>query len=433
MNAIGKIPSSPGKINSFLLLLRWSGRLFPFHLAALLALSLVGYVLLISFVMEPPANAQEFTIFTKTQDQRFPACTSSTQPQCDRFNASQPACTLTLATSCRGYDPTRNISSGLSTPINCPDILTNCPAPADGALELFMRLGPGEVTGNMNGRIQAADGSLCKEISSTGTQFCAGIGNINLGIEKYSPLTQNDNAPCVGLFNASSPTGTGTPNPAEGCTNPTGNGSDTAGLTSADGFHGFSEGFARNDDFFPGAIEHAGFRFGVNFKWMDQSDLNVCNQNRAGMTQFNSNCTYTTQTVEQVTALDAALGIGTLANPGPGDQYVQVNILGWSSQNTGDLYTTSGNSTAQAAGINPRISWKQTIQDPNFSGLSGYNDETNGAFTYCHGAHNTSSDPCFAVVLPDAIYPTGTSQTIGDFKSCLHYDPSTGKTGGACP
>lgn len=404
---------------------------FPFETAVLLIFVSFGSTLLMSLVPDL-ANAQEFVIFTKTQDQRFPACSSASQPQCERFNSSQPACTINIF-SCRGYDPTRNISSGLSTPINCPDIQTNCPAPADGALELFMRLGPGEATGNMHGRIQAVDGTLCKEISSTGTLRCAGVGNINLGIEKYNPKSQDDNAPCVGILNGSSPTGTGTPNPAEECTNPTGNGSNTAGMTSADGFHGFSEQFSRNDDFFPGAIEHAGFKFGVSFKWMDQSNLATCNQNRTGMVQHTSACTYSDQSVEQVTALDSDLGIGTRANPGPGDQLVQINILGWSTKNNDDFYTTAGNAATQATGINPRIAWKQWIKDPNFSGLAGYDDEMNGAFTYCHGAHNTSGDPCFAVVLPDAIYPTGTSQTIGDFKSCLHYDPSTGKTGGTCP
>lgn len=378
--------------------------------------------------------SQEFVIFTKTQDQRFPACTSASQSQCERFNASQPACAAPLPTfTCRGYDPTRNISSGLTTPINCPDIQTNCPAPADGALELFMRLGPGEATGNMHGRIQGVDGTLCKEISPLAPNKCAGVGNLNLGIEKFNPKSQDDNAPCVGLFNASSPTGTGNPNPAEECTNPTGNGSNTAGMTSADGFHGFSEQFSRNDDFFPGAIEHAGFKFGVNFKWMDQSNLAVCNQNRTGMAQHVSNCTYADQSIEQVTALDSDLGIGTRLNPGPGDQLVQINILGWSAKNNDDIYTTSGNAAAQSTGINPRIAWKQWIKDPNFSGLSGYDDEMNGEFTYCHGAHNTAADPCFSVVLPDAIYPTGTSQTIGDFKSCLFYDPSTGTTKGTCP
>ena len=405
-----------------------------FSTATLLVLALLGSTLLISIIFGGSANAQEFVIFTKTQDQRFPACSSTSQSQCERFNSSQPACTINIF-SCRGYDPTRNVSSGLTTPINCPDVQTNCPAPADGALELFMRLGPGEATGNMHGRIQGVNGSICKEISSLdpASKLCAGVGNLNLGIEKYNPKSQDDNAPCVGLFDASSPTGTGTPNPAEECTNPTGNGSNTAGMTSADGFHGFTEQFSRNDDFFPGSIEHAGFKFGVSFKWMDQSTLATCNQNRTGMVQHTSTCTYADQSVEQVTALDSDLGIGTRANPGPGDQVVQINILGWSAKNNDDIYTTSGNATTQATGINPRIAWKQTIKDPNFSGLSGNDDEMNGAFTYCHGAHNISGDPCFAVVLPDAIYPTGTSQTVGDFKSCLYYDPSTGTTGGTCP
>ncbi|MDC4226943.1 MAG: hypothetical protein MPW15_22560 [Candidatus Manganitrophus sp.] len=241
---------------------------------------------MVFLVSEKSADAQEFVIFTKTQDQRFPACSSASQAQCERFNSSQPACTINIF-SCRGYDPTRNISSGLNTPINCPDLQTNCPAPADGALELFIHLGPGEATGNMHGRIQGANGNICKEISSVdpSSELCAGIGNLNLGIEKYNPKSQDDNAPCVGLFNASSATGTGNPNPAEDCTNPTGNGSNTAGMTSADGFHGFSEQFARNDDFFPGAIEHAGFKFDVSFKWMDQNTLATCNQNRSGMVQ----------------------------------------------------------------------------------------------------------------------------------------------------
>lgn len=402
--------------------------------ALLGALILLGFTLLVLLASEQPANAQEFVIFTKTQDQRFPACSSASQAQCERFNSSQPACTINIF-SCRGYDPTRNISSGLNTPINCPDLQTNCPAPTDGALELFIHLGPGEATGNMHGRIQGVNGSICKEISSAdpSSKLCAGVGNLNLGIEKYNPKSQDDNAPCVGIFNASSPTGTGDPNPAEDCTNPTGNGSNTAGMTSADGFHGFSEQFARNDDFFPGAIEHAGFKFDVSFKWMDQNTLATCNQNRTGMVQHTSPCTHASQSVEQVTALDSDLGIGTRANPGPGDQVVHINVLGWSAKNNDDTFTTPGNAATQATGINPRIAWQQTIKDPNFSGLSGYDDEMNGAFTYCHGAHNNPGDPCFSVVLPDAIYPTGTSQTIGDFKSCLSYDPSTGNTEGACP
>lgn len=412
------------------------------------ALLIIGFLFLVSPVFLPlfegRARAQEFVIFTRGQDLRAPSgCAAATAGPCERYNASQPPCPTGVSVfSCRGYDPTQNISSGLSTPINCPDLQTNCPTPPDGAIDLFIHLGPGEATGNMWGRIQGVNGSVCKEISSAdpSSKYCSGVGNLNLGIEKYNPKTQLDNAPCVGVLNAGSALGTA--NPAEACTNPTGNGVDTAG----DPTHGFSEQFARNDDFFPGAPEHAGFVFGVTFKWMDQGDLAVCNQNRSGMTQYptGSTCTYATQSVQQVTGLDPSLGIGTRAAPGPGDQIAQMDILGWSAKNRGmtdpvsglrsdDIYTTPGNAAAQATGINPRIAWKQWIVDPNFSGLSGYEDESNGAFTYCHGAHNTSSDPCFAAVLPDAIYPTGTSQTIGDFKSCLHYDPSTQTTSGTCP
>ena len=404
------------------------GRLFSKESALFF---IAAFLLLIPAV---DVRAQEFVIFTKTQDQRSPACASASAPQCERFNASQPPCSPGLNVfSCRGYDPTRNLSSGLSTPVNCPDLLTNCPAPPDGALELFMRLGPGEATGNMHGRIQGVNGKLCKELSSDpDSLFCSGVGNINLGIEKFNPKSQDDNAPCVGILNASSSTGTGDPNPAEDCFVPTGNGVNTAGMP--DGSHGFSEQFLRNDDFAPGAIEHAAFHISSTFKWMDESDLSgKCNSNRAGMSQFTSNCTYVTQTVRQITGLDASLGIGTLAAPGLGDQVAEMDILGWSAQNRGDIYTTPGNAAVQAGGINPRIDWKQTFVDPNFSGLSGFQSEQHGSFTYCHGAHNTSGDPCSTVVLPDAVYPTGTSQTTGDFKSCLHYDPSTGITGGTCP
>lgn len=394
---------------------------------------LLGAIFLLLLVPAADVGAQEFVIFTKTQDQRFPACSSASAPQCERFNASQPPCGATLNVfSCRGYDPTRNISSGLTTPINCAELPSNCPAPADGALELFMRLGPGEATGNMHGRIQGVNGKLCREISSAdpGSEFCGGVGNINLGIEKFNPKSQDDSAPCVGLFDASSETGTGLPH--GDCANPTGNGVNTAGMP--DGSHGFSEEFFRNDDFAPGAIEHAGFRFSSTFKWMDESDLaGKCNKNRNGMAQHGSNCTYAAQSVQQVTGLEASLGIGTLAAPGPGDQVATIDILGWSAQNSGDLYTTPGDASAQGAGINPRIDWKQTFVDPNFSGLSGFRSEQSGSFVYCQGAHNVPGDPCFSVVLPDAIYPTGTSQTVGNFKSCLSYDPSTGRTGGTCP
>jgi hypothetical protein len=323
----------------------------------------------------------------------------------------------------------------LTTPINCADLqsVSTCPAPADGALELFMRLGPGEATGNMHGRIQGVNGAICKELSSadSASQYCAGVGHLNLGIEKFNPKSQADNAPCVGLLNTGSLTGTGLPNPAEECFTPTGNGKNTAG--SADGLHGFSEQFLRNDDFFPGSIEHAAIRFSSTFKWMDESDLsNKCNKNRTNMAQHTSNCTFASQSVQQVTGLEAALGIGTLSAPGPGDQVTQMDILGWSAKNDGDIYTVSGDATAQGVAINPRIDWKQTFVDPNFSGLSGFRSEQNGAFVYCHGDHH-AGDPCAAVVLPDAIYPTGTSQTLGDFTSCLHYDPSTKTTGGVCP
>lgn len=108
------------------------------------------------------------------------------------------------------------------------------------------------------------------------------------------------------------------------------------------------------------------------------------------MVQHTSPCTHAAQSVEQVTALDSNLGIGTRANPGPGDQVIHINVLGWSAKNNDDTYTTPGNAATQATGINPRIAWQQTIKDPNFSGLSGYDDEMNGAFTYCHGAHNNS-------------------------------------------
>ena len=295
-----------------------------------------------------------------------------------------------------GFDPTKLLSHSFPGEIGGT-------AAIDSALELFVVIGPGEITGNPFGQLLDKASTVCSEMGGPIGHECQGLNNISLGRAKFNTATQKDlppsAGPCTDSFGtitaSSSPNSFSNPPPNSEITCPA---DDTAGY--------LHNNFVTQGDFFPFQLIHVGFDSIISFEAVpggttSPKTLVPCTA-PAGWTCVNSS-----QTVKQVTGVFNDLGTGSFSAPGAGDQVVVNNVAAWSVQSKGDLKFTS-----------PTIAWTQQVTDPDFSGvaLEGFDELTSGSFTYCQGSH-APGGPCEANNVPEVSYTSGDSQRNGTFST----------------
>ncbi|MCG3117258.1 MAG: hypothetical protein LLH30_16440 [Candidatus Manganitrophus sp. SA1] len=299
-----------------------------------------------------------------------------------------------------GFDPSKLLTHSFPGEIGGT-------AAIDSALELFVVLGPGEITGNPFGQLLDKTSTICSEMGGPIGHECQGLNNISLGRAKFNTATQRDIPPSTGpcfdtgpnpdveITESSSPSSFSNPPPFGQVDCPA---NDTAGY--------LHNNFVTQGDFFPFQLIHVGFDSIISFEAVpggttSPKTLVPCTA-PAGWTCVNSS-----QTVEQVTGVFNDLGTGSFSAPGAGDQVVVNNVAAWSVQAKGDLKFTS-----------PTIAWTQQITDPDFSGvaLEGFDELTSGSFTYCQGSH-APGGPCEASNVPETSYTSGESQRNGTFST----------------
>lgn len=295
-------------------------------------------------------------------------------------------------------------------------------ASIDSALELFVTLGPGEVTGNMHGQLLDRTGTTCTEMGGPIGHECAGVNNISLGRAKFNPASQGDTPPSSGSCvdstgkiisknpnDTNPPFSTTSPSSPYTLTNPPPNAGITCSANDTAGY--LRHTFTTQGDFFPFQINHVGFDSVINYEAAPGQTASP----KTGVlctAPIGSTCVNSSQTVKQVTGVFGDLGTGTFSSPGAGDQLVINNIAAWSVQGNGDLKFTS-----------PTIAWTQQVVDPDFSGVAiqGFNELVSGSFTYCQGPHVLSAGittaPCQNNDVPVASYTTGNSQFNGAFST----------------
>ncbi len=295
-----------------------------------------------------------------------------------------------------GFDPSKLLSHSFPGEVGGT-------AAIDSALELFVVLGPGEITGNPFGQLLDKTGTICSEMGGPIGHECQGLNNISLGRSKFNTATQNDLPPSAGpcsdsfgvLTATSSPNNFSNPPPDAQITCPA---NDTSGY--------MHNNFVTQGDFFPFQVTHVGFDSVIDFEAVpggttSPHSLIACTA-APGWTCVNSS-----QTMKQVTGVFNDLGTGSINAPGAGDQIVVNSIAAWSVQSKGDLKFTP-----------PTIAWTQQVTDPDFSGFAteGFDELTSGSFTYCQGSH-ASGGPCEANNVPQVSYTSGDSQRNGTFST----------------
>lgn len=295
-----------------------------------------------------------------------------------------------------GFDPSKLLSHSFPGEVGGT-------ASIDSALELFVVLGPGEITGNPFGQLLDKDSTVCSEMGGPIGHECQGLNHISLGRAKFNTATQKDIPPSAGpctdsfgvITDSSIPNNFKNPPPESQITC---NANDTAGY--------LHNNFVTQGDFFPFQLIHVGFDSVISFEAVPGGKISprtlVACTAPAGWTCVNSS-----QTVKQVTGVFNDLGTGSFEAPGAGDQIVVNNVAAWSVQSKGDLKFTS-----------PTIAWTQQITDPDFSGvaLQGFDELTSGSFTYCQGSH-ASGGPCETSNVPQVSYTSGDSQRNGTFST----------------
>lgn len=297
-----------------------------------------------------------------------------------------------------GFDPSKLLTHSFPGEIGGT-------AAIDSALELFVVLGPGEITGNPFGQLLDKTSTICSEMGGPIGHECQGLNHISLGLAKFNTATQKDIPPSAGacfdtgaaieITASSTPSSFSNPPPSAQIDCPANN---TAGY--------LYNNFTTRGDFFPFQLIHVGFDSIISFEAVpggttSPKTLIPCTA-PAGWTCINSS-----QTVEQVTGVFNDLGTGSMSAPGAGDQVVVNNVAAWSVQAKGDLKFTS-----------PTIAWTQQITDPDFSGVAqeGFDELTSGSFTYCQGSH-APGGPCEASNVPTTSYTSGASQRNGIFST----------------
>ncbi len=312
---------------------------------------------------------------------------SVTQTRCTELRSSP---TDRLAP---GFDPSKLLTHSFPGEVGGTQAI-------DSALELFVVLGPGEVTGNPFGEFLDKTNTTCSEVGGPIGHECQGLNHISLGRAKFNTATQNDVPPSAGacmdisggspgtpITATSSPSSLSNPPPSAQIDCPNNNTSGFLTLT-----------FTTQGDFFPFDITHVGFDSIIAWEAIPGGSAQ-CSAPQG------STCVNSSQTVKQVTGVFNDLGAGSISAPGAGDQIVVNNMAAWSVQSKGDLKYTS-----------PTMVWTQQVTDPDFSGvaIAGFDELVSGSFLYCQGSH-APGGPCEASNVPLASYTTGDSQRNGTF------------------
>lgn len=234
-------------------------------------------------------------------------------------------------------------------------------------LTLFTTLGPGAVTDNMFGIIeQPASPGSCGAQGSAGVND-VGTNKLNCGDVRFDPGTQGQ----TGLTGdndlmTTAPVNMNNSLSADFCAN--------AATDCLDSLSVQKE------------AAHVGFDFRNNFSWnrVDNTTASVVSSQR----------------MEQVTALKTT-GIGTFAVPGTGDQRVLIIT---------DFDTTPGGSSNNPLLLGTAlVTWSQTIEDPDQSGVGSGKFSQSIAGSFIYGGS----------LFPSVQYPDGQSQTNGDTSATL--------------
>ena len=319
---------------------------------------------------------------------------SVTQTRCSELRSSP---TDRLAP---GFDPSKLLTHSFPGEVGGTQSI-------DSALELFVVLGPGEITGNPFGELLDKNSVTCSEVGGPIGHECQGLNNISLGRAKFNTATQNDLPPSTGPCFDLSGGAPGTPITAtstpSNLKNPPADSQIDCPNNNTSGF--LTATFTAQGDFFPFDITHVGFDSII--AWEAIPGQTYSPSQTFCSAPIGWTCVNSSQTIKQITGVFNDLGTGSITAPGAGDQIVVNNMAAWSVQSKGDLKYTS-----------PTMVWTQQVTDPDFSGvaIAGFDERVSGSFVYCQGAH-APGGPCEANNVPLVSYTTGDSQRNGAFSS----------------